>query len=98
MKVGGDWLIDAGTQGVLGLLDGAGHRALVVGGCVRNALLGQDVSDIDIATDAHPGRVVSLAEAAGIRAVPTGIEHGTVTLIVGRPAVRGHDLSPRCRD
>jgi poly(A) polymerase len=62
------------------LTDG-GAQALFVGGCVRNALLGVAVSDIDIATDAHPERVIALAEQAGIKAVPTGIEHGTVTLV-----------------
>jgi poly(A) polymerase len=50
---------------------------------VRNALLGVPVSDIDIATDATPETVLDLAKKAGIRAVPTGIEHGTVTLIEG---------------
>ena len=55
-------------------------RALVVGGAVRNALLGEPVEDIDIATDARPGQVVDLARAAGLKPVPTGIEHGTVTV------------------
>lgn len=54
---------------------------LFVGGCVRNALLGVPVSDLDIATDVPPDTVLALAEQAGIRAVPTGIDHGTVTLI-----------------
>lgn len=53
-----------------------------MGGCVRNALIGEPVSDIDIATDAVPDEVLRLAERAHIRAVPTGLEHGTVTLIV----------------
>ncbi|WP_071795727.1 CCA tRNA nucleotidyltransferase [Natronohydrobacter thiooxidans] len=83
MRITADWLAEPGTQTVLGLLSDAGHQALVVGGCVRNALMGLAVTDIDIATDARPERVVALAEAAGLRAVPTGIEHGTVTLVVG---------------
>ncbi len=83
MRVGGEWLVRSETQAVLQLLGGAGYRALVVGGCVRNALLGHDVSDIDVATDAHPDHVVALAEAAGVKSVPTGIEHGTVTLVLG---------------
>ncbi|MFE3836564.1 CCA tRNA nucleotidyltransferase [Pseudogemmobacter sonorensis] len=83
MKIAGDWLARAGTQSVLSLLTGAGHRAYVVGGCVRNALLGQPVADIDISTDARPERVMALARAAGLRAVPTGVEHGTVTVIAG---------------
>ena len=68
---------------VLRMLAGAGHRAFVVGGPVRNALLGVAVSDVDIATDARPERVMALAEAAGLRAVPTGLEHGTVTVVTG---------------
>ena len=80
------WLHDDRTASVCAALTDAGHRALFVGGCVRDALLGRAASDIDIATDAEPETVVRLAEAAGLRAVPTGIEHGTVTLIAaGRP-------------
>ena len=56
-------------------------RALIVGGAVRNGLLGEAVEDIDIATDALPERVIALAGAAGLRTVPTGIAHGTVTVI-----------------
>ncbi len=72
---------------VLRMLAGAGHRAFVVGGPVRNALLGVAVSDVDIATDARPERVMALAEAAGLRAVPTGLEHGTVTVVTGGAGV-----------
>ena len=63
------------------VLEGAGHRALCVGGCVRNALLGVPVADVDLSTDATPSEVTRLAQAAGLRVVPTGIEHGTVTVI-----------------
>src|SRR5690606_28837267 len=63
-----------------------GHRALVVGGAVRNAVLGIAPGDIDISTDARPERVQELAEAAGLRQIPTGIDHGTVTVMVdGEP-------------
>lgn len=75
------WVHDPATQKVCAALTGGGAQALFVGGCVRNALLGAPVADIDIATDARPERVVALAEAAGIKAVPTGIDHGTVTLV-----------------
>jgi poly(A) polymerase len=54
---------------------------LFVGGCVRNALLGAPVSDIDISTDARPDQGMELAERAGLKAIPTGIEHGTVTIV-----------------
>lgn len=82
MRVSGDWLENARTQTVLGLLTGAGHAAYAVGGCVRNAALGEGVTDVDIATSARPEQVMALAEAAGLRVVPTGLAHGTVTLVV----------------
>jgi poly(A) polymerase len=67
---------------VLGLLNGHGEEARVVGGAVRNALLNVPTGDIDIATTALPEEVARRAKAAGVKCVPTGIEHGTVTLIV----------------
>ena len=86
MKLQGDWLEAKGTQVVLEMLEQAGHQAYVVGGCVRNALLGQPVADIDISTSAPPEEVTRLAEAAGYAPVPTGIEHGTVTVVIdGEP-------------
>ena len=58
----------------------------MVGGAVRNALLKIPVADIDIATTALPAEVIRRAKAAGIKSVPTGIDHGTVTLVVdGHP-------------
>ena len=81
MKVSGDWLRSAATQSVLAVLSDAGYHALCVGGCVRNALLAAPVADVDIATDALPETVTNLAEKAGFRAAPTGIEHGTVTIV-----------------
>ena len=59
----------------------APHPAFVVGGAVRNALLGEPVDDIDIATAARPDQTTALAVAAGLKSVPTGIEHGTVTVV-----------------
>ncbi len=79
MKVMGDWLTRPATQGVFAAL--AGHQVLAVGGCVRNALLWRAVSDVDMATDALPDQVIACAEADGLRAVPTGIDHGTVTVV-----------------
>jgi poly(A) polymerase len=66
---------------VLAALDGEGEEARVVGGAVRDLLLGQPVGDVDLATTALPDETVRRAKAAGFKAVPTGIEHGTVTLI-----------------
>jgi poly(A) polymerase len=95
MNVTGDWLTHPGTQALCHALESAGHQALLVGGCVRNALLGVAVSDIDIATDAHPETVTQLAKAAGFRVVPTGIDHGTVTVIAkGTP----HEVTTFRRD
>lgn len=81
MRVTGDWLTRPQTQAVCAVLTDAGFRALLVGGCVRNALLGEVVADVDIATDAEPVTVLQRAEAAGFKAVPTGIAHGTVTVV-----------------
>lgn len=83
MKITGAWLENANTQAVLTMLTRAGYQALVVGGCVRNSLLHAPVVDVDIATDALPETVTNLAESAGLKAVPTGIEHGTVTVVSG---------------
>src|SRR4030088_97325 len=76
------WLKSGPTARVLELLDGNGEEARVVGGAVRNALLKIPTGDIDIATTALPTEVIRRAKAAGIKSVPTGIEHGTVTLVV----------------
>ncbi|MFZ0097271.1 MAG: CCA tRNA nucleotidyltransferase [Gemmobacter sp.] len=81
MKVTGDWIDTPATQAVCRAMEAAGHQALFVGGCVRNALLDRPVSDIDIATDADPHTVSDIAESAGFKVVPTGIDHGTVTVI-----------------
>ncbi len=63
------------------MLTQRGHHALFVGGCVRNALLGMPVRDVDIATEARPERVIELAQRAGLKPVPTGLAHGTVTVV-----------------
>src|SRR4030081_270972 len=76
------WLKSGPTARVLGLLNGNGEEARVVGGAVRNALLEIPTGDIDIATTALPAEVIRRAKAAGIKSVPTGIDHGTVTLVV----------------
>lgn len=94
-KITGDWLNHPGTQALMQALEAAGYKALLVGGCVRNALLGEPVSDIDIATDATPQTVSDIAEAAGLKTVPTGIDHGTVTVVAeGKP----HEVTTFRRD
>src|SRR3981189_337387 len=76
------WLTSGPAARVLELLSGNGEQARVVGGAVRNALLKIPIGDIDIATTAPPDEVIRRAKAAGIKSVPTGIDHGTVTLVV----------------
>ncbi len=77
------WMTAPETQAVMAALnDGYEEpKALFVGGCVRNTLLREEVGDIDIATKWHPDEVVEKLEAAGIKTVPTGIDHGTVTAV-----------------
>ena len=69
-------------QRVFALVAGAGGEARVAGGAVRNALLGEPIGDIDIATTLQPQDVMTAFNAAGISVHPTGIEHGTVTVVV----------------
>lgn len=76
------WLKSGASARVLLLLNGDGEEARVVGGAVRNALLDRPPGDIDIATTALPNEVIRRAKAAGIKSVPTGLEHGTVTLVI----------------
>ncbi|WP_234855021.1 CCA tRNA nucleotidyltransferase [Paracoccus everestensis] len=72
---------DPSLQSVFDAIEAGGHRAWLVGGAVRNALLGEPVGDLDLATDAPPDAVMRLAERAGLKPVPTGIDHGTVTVV-----------------
>lgn len=78
---GAPWLAASATRQVLAVLEAGGGAARIVGGAVRNALIGEPVEDIDIATPLAPGAVMERARAAGLRAVPTGLDHGTVTLV-----------------
>jgi poly(A) polymerase len=80
------WLKHGPLARLLDLLDRDGEEARIVGGAVRNALLAEPIHEFDIATTAEPHEVVSRAGKAGFKTVPTGIDHGTVTVIVdGRP-------------
>ncbi len=76
------FLADSAARKVCSLITNARFRVYFVGGCVRNAVLGEAQSDIDLSTNALPQQVLHLAKDAGIKAVPTGIDHGTVTLVV----------------
>jgi poly(A) polymerase len=78
---GADWLSDVRLQRVLAALSADGGEARIAGGTVRNALLDEPVSDMDVATTEVPTRVVELARRAGLEVHPTGLDHGTVTVV-----------------
>jgi poly(A) polymerase len=81
-----EWLRTGALARLLDVLNRDGEDARVVGGAVRNALLGEPIAEFDIATTAAPQEVVRRATAAGFKPVPTGIEHGTVTVVIdGQP-------------
>ncbi|MBC6442725.1 MAG: CCA tRNA nucleotidyltransferase [Rhodobacteraceae bacterium] len=81
MKITPVWLDHPPVQAVIAALQAAGFESYFVGGCVRNAVLGIPATDIDIATNAHPDQTTAAARAAGLKAVPTGANHGTVTVV-----------------
>ena len=76
-----DWMRAPATARVIAALSGEGAGPRFVGGCVRDALAGRPVKDIDIATPLPPDEVIRRLEAAGLKAVPTGLAHGTVTAV-----------------
>lgn len=81
-----EWLKSPPLRALFDALNRDGGEARVVGGAVRNSLLGTRVSDVDLATTHLPQDTMRLAKDAGFKPVPTGIEHGTVTVVVqGRP-------------
>jgi poly(A) polymerase len=75
-------LENKGLRNLLAILNQGGEEARIAGGAVRNALIGESISDVDIATTCLPDEVRKRSEAAGFKAVPTGIEHGTLTIVV----------------
>lgn len=78
------WITAPATRRVIEALSAKGAEVRFVGGCVRDAILGRAVKDIDIATHDAPEAVMALLAAAGIEAIPTGIAHGTVTAVIGK--------------
>ena len=91
------WMTAPATAAVLDALETAGGAdcARFVGGCVRNALIGKPIDDIDIATRLSPQAVIEALKAAGLKAVPTGVEHGTVTAVSGG---KGFEVTTLRRD
>ncbi|WCJ61766.1 CCA tRNA nucleotidyltransferase [Agrobacterium tumefaciens] len=79
---GQDWFEKPALKRIFALLNADGGEVQIVGGAVRNALMDLPVVDVDMATTLTPDVVVERAKAAGIKSVPTGIEHGTVTLVI----------------
>lgn len=95
MRIEAPWLSAAPLRAVFAAFDAAGYHVWLVGGAVRNAVLGEPVGDLDLATDATPDQMAQLAEAAGIKPVPTGADHGTMTLVaMGVP----HEVTTLRRD
>jgi poly(A) polymerase len=88
-----DWLVAEPVRAVLDALAPAGP--LFVGGCVRDALLGRPTNDVDLCVACPPARTVALLEAAGLKAVPTGFDHGTVTAVANG---RGFEVTTLRRD
>lgn len=77
------WMTAPETQALVAALSRDGGQVRFVGGCVRDAIVGRPVKDIDLATPDRPETVLQRLKAQGIRAIPTGIEHGTVTAVIG---------------
>ncbi|HEV2082470.1 MAG TPA: CCA tRNA nucleotidyltransferase [Brevundimonas sp.] len=87
-RVDAPWLRDPAALAVVDALtaQGGADGVRFVGGCVRDALMGRDGGDVDLATTLEPPQVIAALGTAGLKAVPTGVEHGTVTAVsAGRP-------------
>ena len=89
-KLDAPWLAWERVKAVFALLNQEGEEGRAVGGAVRDTLLDRPVKEIDFATTGRPDWVMERAKAAGIKAIPTGIEHGTVTLVVDG---HGHEVT-----
>ena len=81
------WMTEGPAAEVMRALTAEGDQARFVGGCVRDALVGRNIRDIDIATPLSPQRVTELLRKAGLKAVPTGIDHGTITAVADKTGV-----------
>ena len=75
------------AEKIIGRLEAHGHEGYIVGGCVRDSLIGRTPGDFDITTSATPDKLTEIFSADGFSAVPTGIAHGTVTVICDKTAV-----------
>ena len=77
------WMTTPGVEAVFAALSANGAVVRFVGGCVRDAILGRPVGDIDFATPAKPDAVAAVLDAANIKHIPTGLAHGTLTAVLG---------------
>lgn len=85
-KIPPDWMLWPETHRVMKALNGKSQsspNALFVGGCVRNWILEKEVHDIDIACVFEPQRIMAILQEADIKSIPTGLDHGTVTVVTG---------------
>lgn len=89
------WMTEGGAREIFAAIASAGGEARFVGGVVRDALLGRDIGDVDLAVNLSPAKVMAALKAAHIKVVPTGIGHGTVTAVAGR---RGYEITTLRRD
>ena len=87
---GAAWLVQPAARRIFAALGAQGHQTRIIGGAVRNALIGGTVGEIDFATTAKPAETAALAAAAGLKTVPTGIDHGTLTIVVDG---RGYEVT-----
>jgi poly(A) polymerase len=94
-RITAKWLKDANLQTVFAVIAGAGGIARVAGGAVRNALMGVPVGDIDLATTLSPQKMTEAFSGAGFGVHPTGIDHGTVTVVVNH---RPYEITTLRRD
>ncbi len=94
-RISADWLADPAIRRLMAALSANGATPRFVGGCVRNAVLGAGETDIDLAIDVGPEETTRLLRRAGLGAVPTGFEHGTVTAVVDK---RGFEVTTLRRD
>lgn len=93
-QIQGDWIAHRGSQQICALLAQVGIDAYFVGGCVRDDLMGRPVGDVDMACNAPPQRVMDAAQDAGLKVIPTGLDHGTVTVLAQG---RAHEITSfRC--
>ncbi|MEO1380405.1 MAG: hypothetical protein AAFU69_08640 [Pseudomonadota bacterium] len=82
-KVSPAWLQEPSLVAVFDALERGGGEVRVNGGAVRNTLMDEPVADVDLSTTLHPQQVVEALANAGLKSVPTGIGHGTVTAVSG---------------